>query len=245
MTYTPNPVFPLPPPAALEAALGEAPPAGLAQCADYVWFPLLMMLDAVVVLRQDGGKQAQQQAQQAQQDGPPGGEAAALMALPAMASDRAAEAALGCVLALARRCPPASGEGLLGLLRRLAALLELPPGTASEELRLQVRGPGHFLGTETRRHVGTCRHLPASARLLHAATCSAAHTRHPCPTCPAPSRCSVWRPRRVVRRRQRHGRRCRASRRRRCWATSPRCCSRRAALPAGCMWHACVTRNRQ
>lgn len=124
-------------PAALAAALQEVSQAGLQQCQDYVLFPLGMMLDAIAATRQ---------ARQPQQGGgaaAPAGEAAAagaLMALPAMSADRPAEAALGCVLCLLRRCPLQSGEALAGMLRRLASILELPAGAASEEIREQVAG---------------------------------------------------------------------------------------------------------
>lgn len=116
---------------------------------DYVLFPLLMMLDAAAALRQGprtGNSEAGQQAGSAA--GPAGsaapaaasqGEAGALMALPAMSSDRAVEAALGCVRALLQRCAFQAGQGLLGVLRRLVAMLALPEGAVSEEMREQVR----------------------------------------------------------------------------------------------------------
>lgn len=125
-------------PAALAAALEEASQAGLQQCLDYVLFPLLMMLDAIAATRQASGAGSSGASGGSQAARSPAGEGAAagaLMALPAMGSDRAAEAALGCVLRVLRRCPAQSGDALLGMLRRLASLLELPPGAASEEIR--------------------------------------------------------------------------------------------------------------
>ena len=89
-----------------------------------------MMLDAIAATRQAVGKQQPQQAQQ--------GEAVGATAVPAMSSDRAAEAALACMLCLLRRCACQAGDSLLGLLRRLAAILELPAGAASEEIRQQA-----------------------------------------------------------------------------------------------------------
>lgn len=109
---------------------------GLALCADYVLFPLHMMLEAIAATRQPGQQPPTQQGLAAA-----AGDAAAagaLMALPAMSSDRAAEAALACVLSVLRRCPSQSADGLLALLRRLAAILELPQGATSEEIREQV-----------------------------------------------------------------------------------------------------------
>lgn len=97
----------------------------------------MMMADAIVATRQRGGSAGSGGGGKPVASGPAGDDvaAAALMALPAMASDQAAEAALGCVLRVLRRCPLQSGDGLLGLLRRLAFLLDLPPGAASEEIR--------------------------------------------------------------------------------------------------------------
>lgn len=137
----------LPPaPTALQEALREVSAEGLALCTDYVLFPLHMMLEAIAATRQPGTSSAA--SGKGQQPPPPqqgpaaaAGDAAAagaLMALPAMSSDRAAEAALACVLSVLRRCPSQSGDGLLALLRRLAAILELPQGAASEEIREQV-----------------------------------------------------------------------------------------------------------
>lgn len=132
--------------AALREALGEVSAEGLALCADYVLFPLHMMLEAIAATRQPSPSSAA--GGKGQQQPPPQGPAAAagdaaaagaLMVLPAMSSDRAAEAALACVLSVLRRCPSPSGDGLLALLRRLAAVLELPQGAASEEIREQVR----------------------------------------------------------------------------------------------------------
>lgn len=131
----------LAPCAALEAAVQEVPQAGLQQCMDYVLFPLVMMLDVAAALRQTtrpgGGKSSEQAGSAAAATAE--GEAGALMALPAMSPDRAVEAALGCVRVLLHRCSFQSGQGLLGLLRRLAAMLALPAGAASEEMREQVR----------------------------------------------------------------------------------------------------------
>lgn len=118
---------PAPPRAGLETVLHEASQLGLQQCQDYALFPLLMMLDAIAATRQAIGTQQAQQ-----------GEAAGATAVPAMSSDRAAEAALACMLCLLRRCACQSGDSLLGLLRRLAAVLELPVGSASEEIRQQA-----------------------------------------------------------------------------------------------------------
>ncbi|KAL4440079.1 hypothetical protein ABPG75_003080 [Micractinium tetrahymenae] len=125
---------------ALEAALQEAPQAGLQQCMDYVLFPLLMMLDAAAALRQARGSSgsSSEGGQRAGSAAPPEGAAGALMALPAMSSDRAVEAALGCMRALLQRCAFQAGEGLLGVLRRLAAMLALPEGATSEEVREQA-----------------------------------------------------------------------------------------------------------
>lgn len=117
------------------------PQAGLQQCMDYVLFPLVMMLDAAAALRQPPNGSSSERGQQAGSAAAVAaeGEAGALMALPAMSSDRAVEAVLGCVRVLLRRCAFQAGQGLLGLLRRLAAMLALPEVTASEETRQQVR----------------------------------------------------------------------------------------------------------
>lgn len=57
-------------------------------------------------------------------------------ALPAMASDQAAEAALSCLCTALERCGGCSHvDQLLGLLQRLAAVAALPPSRASEEVR--------------------------------------------------------------------------------------------------------------
>lgn len=100
----------------LEAANLE----GLKGCVDYVLFPLQLALDAVAATRGT--------------DTP--GDSSAAVALPALASDKAAEAALAALLALMRRCPCDKPEQLLALLQRLSAVLAAPREKMSEELRL-------------------------------------------------------------------------------------------------------------
>ena len=108
--------------AALEGVLQGCSPSGLQGCIDYVMFPLLMMLDSIASTRQ-------------RVDGEPETGATAV-ALPAMSSDRAAEAAVACLRCLLQRCSLQAGESLVAMLSRLAAILQLP--TTSEELRLQA-----------------------------------------------------------------------------------------------------------
>ena len=91
-------------------------------------FPLLLLLDAIVVTRQRSGELPQES-----------GADGAHTALPAMASNRAAESVLACTLCVLHRCSFRSGESLLGMLQRLATLLQLPADTVSDEIREQVR----------------------------------------------------------------------------------------------------------
>ena len=54
---------------------------------------------------------------------------------PAASADRVAEQALACVLLLLQRARPAPGEHTSSMLQRCAAVADLPPGSATEEVR--------------------------------------------------------------------------------------------------------------
>jgi hypothetical protein len=111
--------------AALRPVLSSAPPRGLARCFDYVMLPLALMLDSAVAARSGAGDSGAS----AGQGGP---------AVPGMRSDAAAEGALSCVLTLLQRAGPDAAEAdqAAQLLQRVAALLQLPPGAAAEEVRM-------------------------------------------------------------------------------------------------------------
>ncbi|KAG2444915.1 hypothetical protein HXX76_001651 [Chlamydomonas incerta] len=150
--------------AALRDALGPGsalPPGGVAACWDYVAFPLLILVDAVLPTRQQQAPQGGQggQGQGAAAGAGAGGEA---LTVAACRSDRVVEALLGCVEALLQRCPdadaaspaaaaavaaPTAGAGpaaggevrQLVVLQRLAPLLTLRRDAASEEVHLGLQ----------------------------------------------------------------------------------------------------------
>eukprot|EP00887_Chlorella_sp_A99_P000587 scaffold17.g587.t1 len=114
---------------ALQAVIDALEPAGIQGCLDYALFPLLLAVDSIAAQRSGGaGAQRPRRGSGGPPPGPP-------VPLPAMASDRAAEAALACMLALLGRAHCEAGQQLLSLLQRLSTVLMLPPAAAAEEVR--------------------------------------------------------------------------------------------------------------
>jgi hypothetical protein len=122
----------------LHAALAAAPAAGLAACWDYVAWPLFIALDSGAAIRKqrEAAAAAEREAGRAPGLGnapqPPGSSGAA--PVPAAGSDRVMEGLMDCLLALARRAPPAAGDQLAPVLEKLLPLLQLGPEFASEEV---------------------------------------------------------------------------------------------------------------
>lgn len=98
---------------------------GLLLCWDYITFPLLLMLEQAVALRQPQHGGSSDDAAPASQS-----------TVPAAESDAVAEALLAVVLALQRRARCRTEDQLLPLVQRLAAVVALPRDAASEEMRL-------------------------------------------------------------------------------------------------------------
>jgi hypothetical protein len=108
----------------LAAAATAADPVGLQACFDYVMYPLLFMLESVAGARAPASSTSSDAR-------PP---AAAAVTVPAMKNDRAAEAALQCVVSLLQRVQGLEQDQLLPVLQAAAGLLALPAGAATEEV---------------------------------------------------------------------------------------------------------------
>lgn len=111
----------------LAAALAAAEPVGLKACFDYVMYPLLFMLESAAAARSPASSSSS------------GTGRTAAVTVPAMMNDRAAEAALQCVLALLQRVQGLEQDQVLPVLQAAARLLALPPGAATEEVRGRCR----------------------------------------------------------------------------------------------------------
>jgi hypothetical protein len=109
----------------LAAAVTTADPAGLQACFDYVTYPLLFMLESVAAARSPASSSEARAG-------------AAAVTVPAMKNDRAAEAALQCVVALLQRVQGLEQDQLLPVLKAAAGLLALPAGAATEEVRCEL-----------------------------------------------------------------------------------------------------------
>lgn len=109
----------------LHTALAGVSSRGLARCYDYITYPLLLMIDCIAVTR----------TAQATSNGT--SSAANGIAVPAMKTDRAAEAVLDCMLLLLERVASSlEGDQVLLLLQRLVAVLQLTPQQATEEVKI-------------------------------------------------------------------------------------------------------------
>jgi hypothetical protein len=83
----------------LLVTLAAVDPRGLSRCFDYVFFPMSYMLESVVSLRTAGSSSS------SSGGGNSGSSGRAVAAVPAMNSDKAAEAVLGCVLMVVDKVP--------------------------------------------------------------------------------------------------------------------------------------------
>jgi hypothetical protein len=113
----------------LAAAVAAADPVGLQACFDYVMYPLLFMMESTAAARSPASSSSSSST----------GRTAAVT-VPAMKNDRAAEAALQCVLALLQRVQELEQDQMLPVLQAAAGMLALPPGAATEEVRLRLNG---------------------------------------------------------------------------------------------------------
>ncbi|KAF6264998.1 hypothetical protein COO60DRAFT_1187513 [Scenedesmus sp. NREL 46B-D3] len=118
---------------ALALAVTAAHPTGLQACFDYVMYPLMFMLESVAAARTPASSSSSSSSSSSN-----AGARAAAVTVPAMKNDLAAEAALQCVLALLLRVRELEQDQVLAVLQGAAGVLALPPGTATEEMRLKV-----------------------------------------------------------------------------------------------------------
>ena len=130
--------------AELRSTVGKAEADGLHGCVDYVLFPLLLGVDSIAATRQQPESPLEA-----------GGGSELSLAMPGIRSDAASEALLSCLAALLQRRLCDNSEQVLGVLHRLAVVLALPPGAASEEASAPRSLPGRmqFVGT-WRGHAG-------------------------------------------------------------------------------------------
>eukprot|EP00884_Botryococcus_braunii_P020254 jgi/Botrbrau1/6912/Bobra.67_3s0030.1 len=105
----------------LNGVLKEVGRLGLQGCLEYVLCPLLLIINSIPTSRGALG---------------PGDQAApSKPAVPAAAADSVAEGSLACIISLLRKCCPNSPEVLLDLLQSLAAVIDIPRASTSEEVR--------------------------------------------------------------------------------------------------------------
>lgn len=105
-------------------------PAAVQSCVDYVIFPLQMAVSAIAATR--GGIPFNPI------EGGGGTDQSAAVALPALRSDKAAEAALEALKALLLKCRCTRGDQLVAVLYRLCGILALPRASAAEEIQLKA-----------------------------------------------------------------------------------------------------------
>jgi hypothetical protein len=111
----------------LAAAVATADSVGLQACFDYVMYPLLFMLESAAAARIPASSTS------SSSDGARA--EAAAVTVPAMKNDRAAEAALQCVVSLLQRVRGLEQDQLLPVLKAAAGLMALQAGAATEEVR--------------------------------------------------------------------------------------------------------------
>ncbi|XP_024523552.1 TELO2-interacting protein 1 homolog isoform X1 [Selaginella moellendorffii] len=99
---------------ALEKVLEALPASALQSCYQCALFPLLLLIDAAVVLRAKG---------------------VAVRSKPVIVSDRLAERVAACLEILLRKCPVQDIQEMATLLRKLVGAAMLTPDEASEEFR--------------------------------------------------------------------------------------------------------------
>ena len=121
----------------LHGLLDGASPLGLRRCFDYVTYPLLYMLDAVVAVR--AAARGPAHASSSSGSGAPSDnrQPQSAIPVPAMQHDVAAEALLQCVLVLLQRCPGLEADQLMPVLQHLGGMMQLPREQLSEEVRAQ------------------------------------------------------------------------------------------------------------
>lgn len=117
----------------LADACDTLPADALTSCAEFVLFPLLVLLDSLLAARHEPPGPSTKAASTA--GTPPSNSVPAVFAA-AMRADRAAEVLLDTVCRMLRRCGRGTSPPALPLLQRLSPLVQLRRGQASEEVRL-------------------------------------------------------------------------------------------------------------